>query len=63
MTTHLTEEQIDEIAEKAAEKAVAKMTNIIYQEVGKGVINRLLWFVGVAAVAFYAFAEGKGWLK
>lgn len=63
MTLRLTDEQIDEIAEKAAEKAVAKMTAMVYQEVGKGVINKLLWVVGVIAVAAYGYLSMKGYVK
>lgn len=63
MTIHLTDAQIDEIAEKAADKAVAKMTTIIYQEVGKGVVNKLLWVIGVIAVAVYSFLTAKGIVK
>lgn len=59
----LSDDQIDEIAEKAAEKAVAKMTAMVYQEVGKGVINKLLWVAGVIAVAVYGFLQAKGLTK
>ena len=37
----LTDEQIDRIAEKAADKAVAKLTDQVYREVGKGVVQKL----------------------
>jgi hypothetical protein len=60
---HLTDAQIDEIAEKAAEKAVAKMTAHIYQEVGKGIINKLLWVIGVIVVGTYGFLSAKGIIK
>lgn len=63
MPIHLTDAQIDEIAEKAAEKAVAKMTALVYQEVGKGVLNKLLWVVGVVSVATYGFLSAKGIIK
>jgi hypothetical protein len=59
----MTDAQIEKIAEKAAEKAVAKMTSMVYAEVGRGVINKLLWLVGVVAVAAYAFMQGKGIVK
>lgn len=60
---HLTDAQIEEIAEKAAAKAVAKMTAMVYQEVGRNVIGKLLWVVGVAAVAVYGFLSAKGLIK
>lgn len=63
MPINLTDAQIDEIAEKAAEKAVAKMTALVYQEVGKGVLNKILWVVGVSAIAIYGFLSAKGILK
>lgn len=52
--THLTQAQIEQIAELAAEKAVAKMTGMVYQEVGKTVVKRFFWFVGLIAVGVIA---------
>jgi hypothetical protein len=42
----LTDAQINEIAEKAAERAFQK----IYQNVGKSVFTKLTWMVGAAVV-------------
>ena len=47
----LSEEQIEEIAERAASKAVAKITDQIYKDVGKTVIQKFVWTVGAIAVA------------
>ena len=61
----LTDEQIEEIAEiaeKAAEKAVEKMTNQIYLEVGKGVVKRALYLLGALVVGAGLWAKAKGWL-
>lgn len=60
MQTQLTKEQIEEIAELAAEKAVAKMTGMVYQEVGKTVVSKFLWLCGVAAVGVVAWLQGSG---
>lgn len=57
----LTEEQIEQIAERAAAKAVAKMTDIIYQEIGKTMVKRFFWFVGLIAVGAFAGAKLTGW--
>lgn len=57
---HLTEDDIDEIAEKAAEKAVQKMTSHIYQEVGKGLVARLLWLAGAVLVGLAMWLHSKG---
>lgn len=43
----LTELQIDEIAERAAEKALEH----VYTEIGKSVVRKALWFVGAIALA------------
>jgi hypothetical protein len=59
----LTEEQIEIIAERAAEKALLKMTNQLYQEVGKGVISKLLYIVGVVSVGSWAWLHTNGWAK
>lgn len=59
---HLTDAQIESIAKRAAEKAVEQMTQQAYMAVGKGVIGKLLWIVGAAAVGFGIWAAKKGWL-
>ena len=59
---YLTDEQIERIAEKAADKAVNKMTDQAYRAVGKGVINKLLWIVGVVTVGFAAWLHSKGFI-
>lgn len=63
VATPLTEEEIEMIAEKAAEKAVAKMTGILYREVGRTIIQRFVWIVGVLAVTAYIYLQQKGIIK
>lgn len=60
---NLSDEQMDLIAEKAAEKAVAKITAVVYQNVGKSVIERLFWLVGALAVGAYFFLKSKGLIE
>lgn len=52
----LTEDQIDQIATRAATKAVEMMTASAYQEVGKRTVKGLLYIVGVLSVMAH------GWL-
>ena len=59
----LSEAQIDLIAEKAAEKAIAKMTSQIYQEIGKGVVTKIFWLVGAFAVGVFAALKSTDWFK
>ena len=59
----LSEEQIELIAEKAADKAVAKMTEQAYAAVGKGVLDKMLYVVGVGIVALSIWLMQKGWIK
>lgn len=54
-TITLTEEQISEIANKAADKVYQQF----YIEVGKSVLSKLLWIVGAAAGAAYLYFKGK----
>jgi hypothetical protein len=58
--TTLTEEQIEEIAERAAERAMAKLTDHMYKQVGKSVVNKLFWVVGVISVGLYLWLKQKG---
>ena len=52
----LTEEQLDVIAERAAERALEK----VYASVGKSVVHKILWLVGAAALAAFAYFKGLG---
>lgn len=52
----LTDDQMDAIAEKAAEKALQK----VYAEVGRSIVQKLFWGVGVAAVAVLMWMGAKG---
>lgn len=55
--SHMTEEQIDDIAERAAKKAVSEMTDMVYREVGKGVVKKVLFLVGAAVVGAVIWAK------
>lgn len=59
-TIALTDAEIDTIAEKAAEKAIAKITTQMYVEVGKGVVSKLMYIIGLSAVGLYLFLKQKG---
>jgi transposase len=56
----LTEEQIEEIAERAAERAMQKLTDQMYKQVGKSVVSKLFWIVGVISVGLYLWLKQKG---
>lgn len=52
----LSDEQIELIAEKAAEKALLK----VYANVGKGIINKLAFILGACAIGILLWMGGKG---
>jgi hypothetical protein len=52
----LTDEQIELIAERAAEKALEK----VYASVGRSVIQKFLWVLGASALAALAYFKGLG---
>ena len=56
---YLTEEDIDRIAEKAAEKAIEK----VYTEIGKNVVSKVFYFVGAVSLAVGAWLSGKGYFN
>ena len=62
-SVQLTDEQIEEIAERAAKKAVEQMTNQIYMEVGKGVVKKALYLLGALIVNAGIWAKAKGWIS
>lgn len=58
----LTEEQIDAIAERAAEKAIQKVTDHSYKEVGREVLQKLFYIVGAAVIGATLWLKSKGWV-
>lgn len=52
----LTDQQIEEIAERAAKVAF----QMVYQEVGKTVLTKLAWLVGAAVVGAAMWLAGHG---
>ena len=58
----LSEEQVELIAERAAEKAVTKLTDHIYTEIGRGVIKRIVYVCGAFVVGIVLWARKQGWL-
>ncbi len=50
----LTQEQIEIIAERAAEVALEK----VYTSIGKSVVSKFLWLVGAATLAVFAYLKG-----
>ena len=59
----LSDEHIEMIAERAATKAMAKLTDEVYRSVGRGVVNKFFLVVGVLATAVYFWAQAKGLLR
>jgi tetrahydromethanopterin S-methyltransferase subunit G len=57
---NLTEEQIEQIAQKAAEKAIEKLTSHVYQEVGRSVVSKIFYLVGACAIGLFLWLKSKG---
>lgn len=56
----LDDSELEEIAERAAEKAIKKLTNHVYQEVGKSVISKFVYIVGACSLGLYLWLKSKG---
>ncbi len=59
----LGEAELEALAERAADKAIVKMTALVYQEVGKSVLSKLAYVVGILVISLYAWAHAKGYIK
>lgn len=55
----LSQDQIELIAERAAEVALEK----VYTQIGKSVVSKILWLAGAATLAVAAWLNGSGHLK
>ena len=56
----LDDSELEKIAERAAEKAIKKLTNHVYQEVGRNVISKFVYVVGACSVGLYLWLKSKG---
>ena len=56
----LDEKSMDRIAERAAKRAIEKLTDHFYHEVGKSVVEKLFYLIGVCTVALYLWLRNKG---
>lgn len=52
----LSEDQIDAIAERAAEKALEK----VYTQIGKSIVQKALWIIGAGCLSLFAWLKAKG---
>ncbi len=59
----MTDTEMDQLAEKAADKAVAKITANFYQEIGESVVKKVTFLIGVIVVGLYVFGQQHGWWK
>lgn len=59
----LTDQQVEDIAARAAEIAIERMTSEVYRTVGRTILHKLAWVLGAAAVGAAAWAASKGWIK
>jgi len=59
--TQLTDEEIEEIAERAAKRAFEEVSKAAYQEFGRKAVGFTAWVMGTGAMAFlgYLFANHK----
>lgn len=57
--TYLPEELIEAIADRAAEKALEK----VYTAVGKSVVRKALWVIGVISLVAATWLTGHGFLN
>lgn len=59
----ISQEQIDAIADHAAEKAVAKMKDEFFKEIGKRVWSGVVWAAGISVIGLFLWAQSKGLIK
>lgn len=59
-THSLTDAEIDQIAERAAHKAFETMTTRVFIFVGKGLLERLFWIIGIITLSMYFWLKSKG---
>jgi len=59
MPNNLPEAEIKLIAERAAEKAIER----VYTQIGRSVVGKVIWLIGVIAVAAVVLFSGQNLLS
>lgn len=59
----LSAEQLEAIAERGAQLAFEKMTTRLVLYVGRGVLERIFWILGLGGLWLYFFLQSKGIVK
>lgn len=59
----LTDDQIEEIAERAAKKAIALARDGFYQDVGETIVGKFKWLLGAVIVGSFMWLASKGFIK
>ncbi len=52
--------RIDARAEEIAEKAAKKALQLVYSEIGQGLVKKLIWFIGLVAFGLLSWMAGRG---
>jgi len=55
----LTDKEIEDIVEKGTERVIEN----VYTSVGRSVVTKFFWFVGVAAIGIVTYLAGVGHIK
>lgn len=56
------EERRSKISEEELNAIAEKLEQRMYQNIGKGVVNRFLWIVGIISISVLTYLEHKGLL-
>ena len=57
-TNRISEGEMEAIAERAADRALAK----VYESIGRSIVKKALWIIGAGVLALLAWLGGKGHL-
>jgi hypothetical protein len=59
----LSEDQIESIAERAAERAIERLKAGAYQGIGQWAVGKFFWIAGLVSVAIYWWLLKNGLIK
>jgi hypothetical protein len=54
--------RIDARMEAIAELAAKKALEHVYADIGKGVLKKLIWLIGISVLALLSWLAGRGYL-
>lgn len=57
---HVNDEAFERLTDEVANKVIERLENKLYLRIGRGVVHKVLWLIGLCTVSVAAWMHSKG---